>query len=252
MDGQGPRLRPRRRALPVRRLRLRQARPQLPADPRPLLPHTKLGRAGGEPVRVLLGSGAGHGRVQRRGKRLRQELKAERSDYSSRLEAAASSCARRRRRPDGAAAATRARPRAGSRIAGFGRYRGSLVARATGGSCWSSTSSASRPTSRAWSPNEVPSSWPADGASRAGGGRALLRARDRARRPASTTTPTPAARSTAAGPRRPGDQPGGRRRPRARSSSTAARSRSPTTSRPPAGRPRTRSSASRAASRFPI
>ena len=90
----------------------------------------------------------------------------------------------------------------GVAIEGFGRYRGSLVARATGGNMLVSTRWASRPTSRAWSRTR----------SRPRGRRTRYAPRRSSPAPTgspptatapSTTTPTRAARSTAAGSPRP-------------------------------------------------
>ena len=88
------------------------------------------------------------------------------------------------------------------------------------------------------------------GAQGPGGRRAHLRDHDpRRRRPASTSTPTRARRSTAASrPRRPAPTPPCAAT-RARSSPTAASRSPPTSSRPPAARPRT--SRTRSSARSP-
>ena len=62
---QGPRLRARGRDERLRRLRPGAPRPRLPLDPRPLLPpYARRANASRHPVRVLLASGVGVGRVQ--------------------------------------------------------------------------------------------------------------------------------------------------------------------------------------------
>ena len=94
VDDRGPRLRPRRRPLPVRRLRLRQARARLQADPRPLLHGTRSSarqrrRQGARPARLRQGLG----RLQRRGAGLRPAAQAARDVRVRTPTAAASSCA---------------------------------------------------------------------------------------------------------------------------------------------------------------
>lgn len=120
--------------------------------------HTRLGRETGS-VRVLLGSGEGSvrftGAVRACGKRLER-----RRDYTFGVESGevllrgqggdrVANC-----RSEGKASA-------GIRITGLGSYRGSLVARATGGNLLVINQLGSEDYVRGVVANEVPSSWPA-------------------------------------------------------------------------------------------
>ena len=226
------------------RLRLRQARHRLQADPPPLLrAHEDRQRA--RDVRVLLGSGEGAVGFSGAGARCGRRLDAAPRLQLRRRRAGGSSSATRRQ----AARAVRREGKASSGVTidGFGRYRGSLIAHATGGNILVINAVGIEGYVKGVVPNEVPSTWPA-GALRAQAvvARTYGLATDR-HGPFDQYDDT---RSQVYGGKRlrdQADQPRRVRRPRSRSSPTTASSRSPTTSRPPAGRPRTRSSASPAA-----
>jgi stage II sporulation protein D len=121
--------------------------------------HTKLGRAEGK-VRVLLGAGEGavgfSGARTACGERLRQAR-----DYS--FDVAAGGVVLR----DGgggrlARCGAEGKASAGVTVDGFGSFRGSLVARATGGNMLVINSVRIEGYVKGVVPNEVPASWPAD------------------------------------------------------------------------------------------
>ncbi len=120
--------------------------------------HTKLGTNNGN-VRVLLGSGQGAvgftGASKACGKHLDQ-----RGDYSFAVE---SGDVVLRKQGGGrvTGCGTEGKASSGLKIEGFGRYRGSLVARATGGNILVINQLASEAYVKGVVPNEVPSSWPA-------------------------------------------------------------------------------------------
>ncbi len=143
--------------------------------------HTRLGQAGGEPIRVLLASGQGSVAFSGAGRACGRSIDADAKVLVRAQRAAASSCARPTA-TGSAAAASRARPARIVKIAGTGRYRGALVARNQGGSLLVINQLGVEPYVKGVVANEVPSSWPQAGASRAGGRGALLRPRDRPRR----------------------------------------------------------------------
>jgi stage II sporulation protein D len=120
--------------------------------------HTKLGRNGGS-VRVLLGSGQGTVGFTGAGKACGRGLD-QRGDYTFGVE---SGDVVLRKQGGGRVASCGAEGKASSGIEvdGFGRYRGSLVARATGGNILVINQLGSEAYVKGVVPNEVPSSWPA-------------------------------------------------------------------------------------------
>jgi stage II sporulation protein D len=120
--------------------------------------HTKLGRDAGK-VRVLLGAGEGavgfSGARKACGKRLRSGR-----DYSFDVEGGRVALV------GGGGLLARCgkegKASSGVSIAGFGKYRGSLVAHATGGNMLVINSVGIEGYVRGVVPNEVPASWPAD------------------------------------------------------------------------------------------
>ena len=119
---------------------------------------TDLGRAGGN-VRVLLGSGQGSVGFTGAGKACGRRLDP-RGRYSFGVE---SGDVVLRKQGGGRVARCGAEGKAGSglKIEGFGRYRGSLVARATGGNILVINQLRSEAYVKGVVPNEVPSAWPA-------------------------------------------------------------------------------------------
>lgn len=120
--------------------------------------HTKLGRNAGT-VRVLLGSGQGAVGFTGAGRACGRRLD-KRGKYTFGVE---SGDVVLRKRGGGRIAACGAEGKAstGIKIEGFGRYRGSLVARATGGNILVINQLGSESYVKGVVPNEVPSSWPA-------------------------------------------------------------------------------------------
>ena len=173
-----------------------------------------------------------------------------------------------RRDPASASSLRRARAGAGSRSCGRagtahgrrhdpdrrqGLYRGKLIGRGVGRRAAASINKVGPRAlrRRAWSRTRCRPSWPAGGASRAGGRGALLRAGHQRRRAASTSTTTPAARSTAARAPRPSAPTERRADRRARGRQGRRRDRDrPTSSRPPAVETESSSSASPAPTRL--
>ncbi len=120
--------------------------------------HTDLGRAGGE-VRVLLGSGQGTVGFKGAGKGCGRRLD-RRDRYSFGVESGQVVLRKQGgRRLAGCGAEGEAST--GIRIDGLGRYRGSLVARATGGNILVINELGSEAYVKGVVANEVPSSWPA-------------------------------------------------------------------------------------------
>ena len=210
---------------------------------------TKLGKDAGQ-VRVLLGSGQGSVSFSGAARGMRQAARRAPTGTRSRSPRARSSCAARAA-TGSPTAAPRARRRAGSRSRASGRYRGSLVARATGGNMLVINQLPLGGLRQGRGPERGPLLVAGRGAPGAGGRRALLRAGDRALRRLRPLRrhPQPGLRRQGLGDQ--GDQPGGR-------GDGEAGRHLPR----PAGdhlllldlrraRPRTRSSASRAAARSP-
>ena len=141
------------------------------------------------------------------------------------------------RRPD-RACGPRAAPAAGRSGSGARALPRQAERQARAASLHAINRSGSRHTSRAWSRTR---SRPRGrgGAARAGGGRALVRARDQRDGTASTSTTTPAARSTTARLRDGAHQPG-REATSGEVVKHGGKSRPPTSSRPRAGRRRAR------------
>jgi stage II sporulation protein D len=120
--------------------------------------HTKLGHDGGT-VRVLLGSGEGAVGFSGAGKGCGRRINP-RGHYTFEVSGGQVILGKR----GGGRVArcgTEGKASAGVRIAGFGRYRGSLVARATGGNILVINQLGSEAYVRGVVPNEVPPSWPA-------------------------------------------------------------------------------------------
>lgn len=119
--------------------------------------HTKLGRDAGS-VRVLLGSGQGAVGFSGAGRGCGRRLDP-RAKYSFAVE---SGRVVLRRSAGGRVAVCGDEGKAGSgvKIAGIGRYRGSVVARATGGNILVINQVSSEGYVKGVVPNEVPSSWP--------------------------------------------------------------------------------------------
>ena len=251
LDGQGPRLRPRRRAEPVRRLRLRQARDAATRRSSPTTTRApKLGQAPAGKVRVLLGA-AEHGRLHAAPPRLRQASSKPQKDYRFGARGGGVDAARRRRRTDRRLRHEGKASSGGSRSTATGRYRGEPRRDASRRRLAGDQPGRPRATtSRAWSRTRCRRRGRASAAG-AGGRGALLRARDQRRRrrlrPLRRHPQPGLRRQVAPRPRRPT----GRSKTTARRGRQvqAARSRRPTTSRPRAAGPRTPSSASPAAAR---
>ena len=159
VDDQGPRLRPWRRPLAIRGLRVRQARPRLQAHPRPLLPADQ-GRARPAASR----SGCCSGRAAARSASAAPAAPAASGSARPRAtrsppRAAASCCARGGRRLERCGKEGKAgERRCGS--AASGGYRGSLVARNDGGSLQVINQLGLEGYVKGVVANEVPSSWP--------------------------------------------------------------------------------------------
>ncbi len=121
--------------------------------------HTKVGKAGGKPVRVLLGSGQGSvgfsGARAACGKRLNPKR-----DYVLAAKGGGVELASGGERLAGCGAEGSAKGPGRIRIEGFGRYRGSLVARADGGDLMVINSLGLEDYVKGVVANEVPSSWP--------------------------------------------------------------------------------------------
>jgi len=119
--------------------------------------HTKLGRNSGS-VRVLLGSGEGAVRFRGAGRGCGKRLDP-RAGYSFSVESGRV-VLRRAGAGRVAACGDEGRAWSGVTIAGFGRYRGSVVARATGGNISVINQVSSEGYVKGVVPNEVPPDWP--------------------------------------------------------------------------------------------
>jgi stage II sporulation protein D len=121
--------------------------------------HTKLGKAGGENVRVFLGSGGGSVGFTSAGRACGEKLSAKR-DYEFHADGGGVSL---HRRGGGRISGCGKEGKAGTalKIGGFGRYRGALVARNEGGSLQVINALNLEGYVKGVVPNEVPSSWPA-------------------------------------------------------------------------------------------
>ena len=120
--------------------------------------HTQVDKTGGEQIRVLLGTGGGSVGFNGAGRACGKSLKSDR-DYS--FEADGGGVVLRDGDGDKLkACGTEGKAGSGLRIAGFGRYRGTLVARNEGGSLQVINALASEGYVKGVVPNEVPSSWP--------------------------------------------------------------------------------------------
>jgi stage II sporulation protein D len=120
--------------------------------------HTDLDRSGGD-VRVLLGSGQGSIGFSGAGKACHERIHAD-DRYSFGVESG-TVVLRKRNGHKVARCGDEGRASSGIRIEGFGRYRGSLVAHATGGNILVINELRSEAYVKGVVPNEVPSSWPA-------------------------------------------------------------------------------------------
>ncbi|MDX6582661.1 MAG: hypothetical protein QOI10_1845 [Solirubrobacterales bacterium] len=120
--------------------------------------HTKLDRDGGS-VRVLLGSGEGAVGFTGAGNGCGKHLDP-RAGYSFEVDSG-DVVLRKQGGHRVATCGAEGKASTGVKIDGFGRYRGSLVARATGGNMLVINELGSEAYVRGVVPNEVPSSWPA-------------------------------------------------------------------------------------------
>ena len=242
LDDRGARLRTRRRPLAVRGLRLRPPGARLPRDRRALLPRHRVAQGEGTTGPRAARLGPRLGRLQRRPARLRQghppgpALLVRRRGPPRRAP-------RPRRRPDHGLRAA-GQGRGGSADRGFGRYRGSLVARNAGGTLQVINALGIQGYVKGVVASEVPSSWPAQ-ALRAQAVVARSYGLATARGGAFDHYADTRSQVYGAAPRRRRRPTGPSLRRRTGSSPIAASRRSPTTSRPPAGEPRARSSAFR-------
>ena len=160
LDDPGPRLRPRGRPVAVGRVRLRQARHRLQADPPPLLHgHEDRQRRAGAcaccsaPARERSASTA---RAARAAGGWRPAA------TTASPSSGGGSCCATRAASGSRGAGGRARPSSGVTIDGFGRYRGSLIAHAAGGNMLVINAVGIEGYVKGVVPNEVPSTWPAD------------------------------------------------------------------------------------------
>jgi stage II sporulation protein D len=120
--------------------------------------HTELDRSGGD-VRVLLGSGQGSVGFAGAGKACHKRIHAD-DHYSFGVESG-KVVLRKQNGHKVAGCGPEGRASSGIRVEGFGRYRGSLVAHATGGNILVINELRSEAYVKGVVPNEVPSSWPA-------------------------------------------------------------------------------------------
>lgn len=118
---------------------------------------TRVGKTGGERVRVLLGSGGGSVGFSGAGRACGERINPERR-YT--LAADGGGVALRGRDGRIAGCGREGKAAGGLRIGGFGRYRGALVARNDGGSLLVINQLGLEAYVKGVVPNEVPSSWP--------------------------------------------------------------------------------------------